>query len=231
MINGTNTKLKTSQKTALPSGTSNCRQPGILVVARQSSRITRAGVAAIGKNVCKMPSTVCCRVSLLDWRLGPNESSRHSIPLQAHFDTVFLGFPMKIAFLSYAHANDKHRDSKILSLIAKVEGEIRERLGSDAFSIFVDRKDIRYAQEWQRCIDSGLTEAAVLIPVISPHYLNSPACQQEYKQFAAKEQEFLTGYQGVREDRLILPLRLLPASTDQQENPIWLDVSKRTPEP
>ncbi|MFO1003517.1 MAG: TIR domain-containing protein [Planctomycetaceae bacterium] len=133
---------------------------------------------------------------------------------------------MKIAFLSYAHANDKLRDSKILSLIAKVEGEIRERLGSDAFSIFVDRNDIRYAQEWQRRIDSGLMEAAVLIPVISPHYLNSLACQQEYNLFAAKEKEFLIGHYGDRSDRLILPLHLLPASSDQQQHPIWLDVKQ-----
>ncbi len=47
------------------------------------------------------------------------------------------------------------------------------------FKVFQDRNDLEWGQNWQDRIENSLEEVTFLIPVITPSFFNSPACQKE----------------------------------------------------
>jgi hypothetical protein len=82
-------------------------------------------------------------------------------------------------------------------------------LGRDEFQVFLDRNDIEWGNHWRRCILGGLEQSAVLIPVLSPRYLNSTECRNEFQAFIVKEQREYLSASPSADDALILPLLFL----------------------
>lgn len=55
--------------------------------------------------------------------------------------------------------------------------------------LWQDTEDIKWGQEWKKTIDKGLGDAAFFIPIITPGYLFSVVCKQEFEKFAAYEKK------------------------------------------
>jgi F-box protein 11 len=59
----------------------------------------------------------------------------------------------------------------------------------EEFSIFQDRTDIPWGQNWRRCIDGTLDTSAFLIPIITPGFFKSGPCRDEFMQFRDRERQ------------------------------------------
>jgi hypothetical protein len=113
------------------------------------------------------------------------------------------------AFLSYARADDEHDKGTIRDLCERLSDEVYAQRG-ELVHIFIDRRDIRWGQNWEARINESLETATILIPVITPRYFRSDACRNELTKFLKRESE-------LRRDDLILPIYYI--TTPQLESP------------
>ena len=60
-----------------------------------------------------------------------------------------------VAFLSYVRADDDHDAGRITALREYLEGEVKMQTGR-SFSIFQDRNDLTWGQQWEQRIDKAL---------------------------------------------------------------------------
>ncbi len=128
-------------------------------------------------------------------------------------------------FLSYNHADNKFLDGKIVDL-AKTIAESYRFLTSHDVSLFIDSESINWGDNWRRTLRSSVDATNFFMPAVTPNYLNSQACREEYLQFEARLSE--------TPQNRILPLvwqqipHLNQDSTDPVLNSIkqtqWLDV-------
>jgi len=107
------------------------------------------------------------------------------------------------AFLSYSRKDDRHDGEFITRFLRLVREEIKQQSRLE-FYIFQDKADINWGDEWASSIDNALAASTFLIPVITPRYLASSNCRDEFTTFHQLEQD-----RGLN-DR-ILPLYYLSA--------------------
>lgn len=105
---------------------------------------------------------------------------------------------LPLAFMSYVRSDDEHDGGKITRFRERLEGEVKMQTGRP-FSIFQDRNDIQWGQQWEQRIAQSLADVTFLIPVVTPSFFESPACRSEFNAFLLREKTV-----GVA--RLILPL-------------------------
>lgn len=74
------------------------------------------------------------------------------------------------AFLSYSHLDDEHHQRYITKFRKLLEGEVRVQTGRRDFTIFQDRGDIRWGQQWRQRIEQTLDSATFLIAILSPSF-------------------------------------------------------------
>nr|WP_320192493.1 right-handed parallel beta-helix repeat-containing protein [uncultured Desulfobacter sp.] len=88
------------------------------------------------------------------------------------------------AFLSYAHHDDLH-EGEITALRSKIGRFVGDHLGRDA-KIFQDKQGLHVGQVWKTELENAL-RCPCLIPIITPAYLNSDNCVNEFIAFAELE--------------------------------------------
>lgn len=93
-----------------------------------------------------------------------------------------------VAFMSYAHTDDEAADGGLTQLRRRLEREIMLQTGTEV-TIFQDRGDIRWGEEWRARIESSLGEVAFLIPILTPNFFKSSACRRELDRFIQRERE------------------------------------------
>jgi TIR domain len=118
----------------------------------------------------------------------------------------------QVAFMSYAHDDDKQDDGWLTQLHQKLQGEIRTLTGRNDLVIFQDSADIAVGRKWGRDIDESLDAAPVLIVIITPAFLASKQCQREVTRFLERERR-------LGHDDLILPVYYIDISATQIEDP------------
>lgn len=128
------------------------------------------------------------------------------------------------AFLSYVQLNDKHDNGRLTELRGRMEYEVQVHTG-EPFPIFQDRNDIQWGQQWKERIEEGIDSSTFLIAVITPSYLQSPACRDEFELFLKREKK-------LRRNDLILPLLYVdtPALSDkkkQETDNVVKEIAKR----
>ena len=106
--------------------------------------------------------------------------------------------PTPAAFLSYVRFDDEHEEGRLTQLRERLSGEVRMQTG-EPFPIFQDRNDIGWGQNWRERIERSLDEVTFLIPVVTPSFLTSDACQEELRIFLEREK-------ALERNDLILPL-------------------------
>lgn len=128
-------------------------------------------------------------------------------------------------FLSYSHADNDFLDGKIVDLARAIAESYRFITGHDV-SLFIDSESINWGDDWRRALRSSVDATNFFMPAVTPNYLNSKACREEYLQFETQLSE--------TSQKKILPLmwqripNLDQDSTDPVLNSIkrtqWLDV-------
>ncbi|MGC1376670.1 MAG: TIR domain-containing protein, partial [Anaerolineales bacterium] len=108
------------------------------------------------------------------------------------------------AFFSYVHADDEHDNGRITRLRQTLENEVQAVTG-DAFEIFQDKDDIHWGQKWEERLNSALDGSTFLIVVVTPRYLNSPYCCDEFNRFLERERQ-------LGRNDLILPILYIETS-------------------
>ena len=75
-----------------------------------------------------------------------------------------------LAFMSYVRFDDQHENGRLTEFRNRLSGEIRMQTG-EGFSIFQDRNDIQWGQNWKERIEDSIDEVTFLIPIITPSFL------------------------------------------------------------
>lgn len=101
-------------------------------------------------------------------------------------------------FWSYVHADDKAEGDRISRLAEDVIAQF-QLIKGETISLFLDKDNIAWGENWRDKIDSNLASVAFFIPVMTPRYFMSPECRGELQFFARKAIDL-----GIKE--LILPL-------------------------
>lgn len=101
-----------------------------------------------------------------------------------------------VAFMSYAHRDDKY--GHLTQLRKDLRDEVGRQLGED-FEIFQDRDAIKWGQNWKKRIEDSLDGVTFLIPIITPSFFNSRHCRDELQRFLDHEKD-------LDRDDLVLPI-------------------------
>lgn len=91
-------------------------------------------------------------------------------------------------FLSYARLDDEFEEGYITQLKERIEKEVHLFTGDD-FSIFQDRFDVRWGEEWSARIGRALRSTTFLIPILTPSFFKSRNCLQELQDFLELERQ------------------------------------------
>lgn len=89
------------------------------------------------------------------------------------------------AFLSYSHADNDHLDNAMVELANAIGAEYEFQFGN-RLKIFVDKNDLQWGDDWQTEIDRNIEETHFLLPCVTPRYLRSEACREEFLQFLGR---------------------------------------------
>lgn len=106
--------------------------------------------------------------------------------------------PEVSVFASYAHVDDKATYERVRKFVTDV-GNTYESMTGREVGVFVDRKSIAPGENWKDRILLGLSSSSIFLAFISPAYIRSVNCSQEFWEFL----HFLTVNST---DRLIIPL-------------------------
>lgn len=97
--------------------------------------------------------------------------------------------PEFVALLSYAQLDDECEHGRLSVLRECLENAVRQRTGDKNFRIFQDKKGILWGSNWKQTIEQALQDVFVLIPIMTPLYLQSEPCKEEYEIFLKREKK------------------------------------------
>jgi hypothetical protein len=90
------------------------------------------------------------------------------------------------AFMSYVRFNDRHDDGQLTQFRERLAAEVRAQTGT-GFTMFQDRNDIAWGQNWEQRIDQALNSVTMLLVIVTPGLFQSPACRDEFRKFRERE--------------------------------------------
>ncbi|MGQ0569694.1 MAG: toll/interleukin-1 receptor domain-containing protein [Armatimonadota bacterium] len=105
------------------------------------------------------------------------------------------------AFMSYVRADDKY--GHLTEFLERLSEEVRAQTGEE-FPVFQDRNDIQWGENWRERIEESLDAVTFLIPIITPSFLRSEPCREEFRRFLGREAE-------LKRNDLILPVYYVDA--------------------
>jgi parallel beta-helix repeat protein len=107
------------------------------------------------------------------------------------------------AFMSYVRFIDEHDYGRLTEFRKRLSSEVRAQTGRP-FTIFQDRADIGFGQNWQQRIDETIDAATLLIAIVTPEFFLSEECRREVLRFVERERQ-------LRRRDLILPVYYIGA--------------------
>jgi F-box protein 11 len=122
--------------------------------------------------------------------------------------------------MSYVRFDDQHENGRLTELCARLSGEVRMQLG-EPFSVFQDRNDISWGQQWKERIEGTIDATTFLIPIITPGFFKSKACREEVDRFLRREKALERG-------DLILPIYYVTCATLSDETLLDRDIIAQT---
>jgi TIR domain len=87
-----------------------------------------------------------------------------------------------VGFWSYARQDDSHSDGQLTQLRAIVGNAISLRLG-DEVKLFQDTAAIPFGADWASNIEEAIGQTTFFIPIVTPRFLKSENCRDEFKSF------------------------------------------------
>jgi hypothetical protein len=88
-------------------------------------------------------------------------------------------------FWSYSRQDDEHDGHGVTRLAKHIMDEFALVTG-ETLTLFLDRTDIRWGEEWRRRIDASLAETTFFIPIVTPLYFKRPECRRELLSFVGQ---------------------------------------------
>ncbi|MEU5867251.1 toll/interleukin-1 receptor domain-containing protein [Nonomuraea sp. NPDC047529] len=101
-------------------------------------------------------------------------------------------------FTSYAQIDDQASYGRISKIVSDIKTNLASQTGSEV-ELFQDKNSIAAGEDWRWRIRLGLSSSSIFLAFVSPSYLRSEACRQEFR-------EFLGFLAANSETRLIIPL-------------------------
>ena len=87
-----------------------------------------------------------------------------------------------VGFWSYTRQDDAHSDGDLSQLRVIVGKAIALQLGAEV-NLWQDVTAIPYGADWAETINDTLGKTTFFIPIISPRFLKSTNCREEYAAF------------------------------------------------
>ena len=115
-----------------------------------------------------------------------------------------------VAFLCYDRHDDRDRS---VSGFREALTAALTRTTSSPVEIFQDRVNIRWGEQWRDRIREALDETPLLVPIVTPNFLQSDECRDELEYF-------LEGEDRRRRWDLILPVYFYPIRKIDDREPI-----------
>lgn len=123
--------------------------------------------------------------------------------------------------VSYAHIDDKATYGRVRKFVEDVGNAYESMTGRDV-GLFLDHDSIEPGEDWKDRIKLGLSFSSVFLAFISPAYLRSVNCNQEFS-------EYLHFLEANSSNRLIIPLLFTDQGRLEQQfegNSLWQTTSK-----
>jgi hypothetical protein len=92
-----------------------------------------------------------------------------------------------VGFWSYARQDDAHSDGQLSQLRAIVGKAIVLQCGVEVV-VWQDVAAIPYGADWAEMIDRTLGQTTFFIPIVTPRFLKSENCREEYLAFRRRMQ-------------------------------------------
>ncbi|SPF68012.1 TIR domain [Propionibacterium ruminifibrarum] len=88
-------------------------------------------------------------------------------------------------FLSYVHADDDVLDGGITEFARQVKQATEFNLGRP-IELVIDRDVLGWGADWKKTLQEQVARTTFLLAMVTPGYVRSPACQEEFTFFAAR---------------------------------------------
>jgi hypothetical protein len=124
-------------------------------------------------------------------------------------------------FISYSHHDNEASYDRITKIASDTRRAYKSLSGLEV-SLFIDTESINLGEQWRDRIRSGLTNASILLAFISPLYLSSAPCREEFQGFVWTASE-------ADSRKLIIPLLFTPKENIEerfQHDELWAQVEE-----
>ena len=142
------------------------------------------------------------------------------------FPTFPLHFPNQIMkydiFISYSQHDNATHGNWIHRFHDKLVADFRSRSGIKLIP-FLDKENINAGDVLSGRLKNALNETRILIPVLSPTYLSSPWCRQEFLHFMDQAGKLI-----VDDKCRIVPVQLMPYDQFDPEESAAREVERIT---
>jgi len=129
-----------------------------------------------------------------------------------------------IGFWSYARQDDESSRGRLSSLRSLLQSELQQQYGRDPIQIFQDVSAIPPGAEWQASITSALDNTTFFIPIITPAFIQSQWCCEEFMIFLAREKALRAQHPQLRDHSRIFPISYLSIENmDDAHDPAVLE--------
>ncbi|MDO5084328.1 MAG: DUF4143 domain-containing protein [Arachnia propionica] len=89
-------------------------------------------------------------------------------------------------FLSYVHNDDETFDGLLVSFAEQVAKAYQTETGT-SLELIVDRSSINWGERWRNRLTTELARANFLLAMVTPSYIRSKVCREEFLEFRAGE--------------------------------------------
>ena len=107
-----------------------------------------------------------------------------------------------VAFMSYSHHDDLA--GRLSKFHDRLVDELRAQSGIE-IKVFKDDDDIELGERWHERLERGLATSTFLLPIITPSFLTSKYCRNEFDTFLEHERDH-------DRDDLVLPVYYIDCS-------------------
>jgi hypothetical protein len=122
-------------------------------------------------------------------------------------------------FVSYCHDDNEASYDRIIKISNDTRRVYKSLTGLEV-GLFIDTESINLGDQWRERIRSGLTNATILLAFISPLYLASAPCREEFQSFVWTASE-------ADSRKLIIPLLFTPKENIEerfQHDELWAQI-------
>ncbi|WP_408591274.1 toll/interleukin-1 receptor domain-containing protein [Novosphingobium sp.] len=114
-----------------------------------------------------------------------------------------------IGFWSYARSDDIASDGRLSQLRSQLADELQQLYGRRKINIWQDVPSIAPGTEWNKSIDEAIAKSTFLVPILTPAFVESSICCQEFKKFIARENEIFQIHPELQGRRRIFPINYI----------------------